>query len=378
MGRARTGSGKTLAYALPLVEQIAADVPGVQALVLAPTRELADQIASVIEPLVRGTGVHIVCIVGGVSYGPQRGALAEGAQIVVGTPGRVLDLMQSGDLKPRTVRLVVLDEADHIFDIGMAPQAEAILKRVPSPRQTALFSATMPNWVRRLSDRHLHDPLWVVLDTRPADLPEIEHEIWIVPELEKVAALERILRETRGLPTLVFGRTRHQVDRLGRRLGRGGLRVDSIQGGMPQPARRRVMGKFRSGLIDVLIATNVAARGLDISGLAQVVNYNVPDHPDLFMHRTGRTGRMGQGGRSITLASGADLDRLTSIERALGRRLPRRHWDEMQADETRGSHGTAEGAKPTAAGQADGPRVLPGERLSGRLSRGGRPASRSR
>ena len=378
MGRARTGSGKTLAYALPLVEQIAADVPGVQALVLAPTRELADQIASVIEPLVRATGAHIVRIVGGVSYGPQRGALAEGAQIVVGTPGRVLDLMQSGHLKPGKVRLVVLDEADHMFDIGMAPQVEAILKRTPSPRQTALFSATMPDWVRRLSDRHLHDPLRVALDTRPADLPEIEHEIWVVPELAKATALERILRETPGLPTLVFGRTRRQVDRLGRRLGRGGLRVDSIQGAMTQPARSRVMGKFRRGAIDVLIATNVAARGLDISGLAQVVNYDVPDHPDLFMHRTGRTGRMGGRGRSVTLASGADLDCLNAIERALDRRLPRRYWDEMQADETHTSQGMVEVAQPAAAGQAGGPRVLPGERLSGRLGRGDRPAPRSR
>ena len=197
-------------------------------------------------------------------------------------------------------------------------------------------------------------------------------------EESQLQALERILRETPGLPTLVFGRTRRQVDRLSRRLRRGGLRVDAIQGGMPQSARSRVMGKFRSGAIDVLIATNVAARGLDISGLAQVVNYDVPDHPDLFTHRTGRTGRMGGGGRSVTLVSGADLDSLHAIERGLDRRLPRRHWDDMQAGETHTSQGTAEVAQPAAAGHADGRRVLPGERLSGPLGRSERRAHPSR
>ena len=375
VGQARTGSGKTLAYAIPLVEQIVADLPAVQALVLAPTRELADQVASVTESLGRGSGVKVVRIVGGVSYGPQRRGLAEGAQVVVGTPGRILDLMESRQLEPGQIHVVVLDEADQMFDIGMAPQVEAILRQVPSKRQTSLFSATVPAWVRRLTARHLNDPLWVALDTEPDDRPEIDHEIWIVPKAERSAAVERILRDAPGVPTLVFGRTRREVDRLSHRLRRTGLRVDAIQGGMPQQARTRVMAKFRDGSIDVLIATNVAARGLDIDGLAQVVNYDVPDSPDLFTHRTGRTGRMGGGGRSFTLVSGADLDHLKAIERSLNRRLPRTYWDELQPAATNVSEAGAEAEPLVATVGANGHRVLPGERLNGRPARPERVAA---
>ena len=350
-----------------------ANLPAVQALVLAPTRELADQVASVTESLGRGSGVKVVRIVGGVSYGPQRRALAEGAQVVVGTPGRILDLMDSRQLEPGQIHVVVLDEADQMFDIGMAPQVDAILRQVPTKRQTSLYSATVPAWVRRLTGRHLQDPLWVALDTEPDDRPEIDHEIWIVPKAERAAAVERILRDSPGVPTLVFGRTRHEVDRLSHRLRRTGLRVDAIQGGMPQQARSRVMAKFRDGSIDVLIATNVAARGLDIDGLAQVVNYDVPENPDLFTHRTGRTGRMGRGGRSFTLVSGADLDQLKAIERSLNRRLPRTYWDELQPAATNGSELGAKAEPLVATVGANGHRVLPGERLNGRPARPGFP-----
>ena len=381
VGQARTGSGKTLAYAIPIVEGLDPDHPRVQALVLAPTRELAEQIGTVIDPLLGPDAPPSVRIVGGLSYTPQRQALAHGAQVVVGTPGRVLDLIESRDLNVDDLRMLVIDEADRMFDIGMAPQVESILRYSPASRQTALFSATVPGWVARLTLRHLRDPEHVALDTRPEDLPEIDHEIWVVPEMEKATAVEGILQQSPGVPTIVFGRTRRGVDLLRDRLRRSGLRVDAIQGGMPQPSRQRVMDRFRREEIDVLIATDVAARGLDIIGLAQVINYDIPDHPDMFTHRTGRTGRMGRAGRSVTLVSGAGLDRLASIEYSLERRIPRRYWDELKAEFL------PEGAEPVepaeASAGANGRRVMPGERLSGGKAKanganGGGPRSNRR
>ena len=374
MGQARTGSGKTLAYVLPLLERIDADRPEQQALVLGPTRELVEQIASVTEPLAACRGARVVRILGGVSYGPQRKALDAGAQIVVATPGRALDLIESGSIRTQAVGVVVLDEADLMFDIGMAPQVEAILRHVPADRQTSLFSATVPEWVRRITQRHLSDAQWIELDTEPEDRPDIDHEVWIVPEVERLAAVQHILDETRGTPTIVFGRTRHQVSRLGTRLKDLGMRVDSIQGAMPQQARSRVIERLRSSRIDVLVATNVAARGLDIAGLGQVINYDVPEDPNLFTHRTGRTGRMGGLGRSITLVSGADLGALNAIERILGGKLVRRTWRDIQ-DESGATNGHS--ATDLAAAATVGPgghKVLPGERLSANR-RGSRPSA---
>ena len=234
----------------------------------------------------------------------------------------------------------------------------------------------MPAWVHRIAQRHLSDPQWTELDTEPDDLPDIDHEVWIVSEVERLAAVRHILDESRGSPTIVFGRTRRQVSRLGSRLKDMGLRVDSIQGAMPQNARSRVIQRLRAAQIDVLVATNVAARGLDFAGLAQVINYDVPDDPNLFTHRTGRTGRMGGLGRSITLVSGADLNALHAIERILGNKLVRRRWRDMAGANgaARGStngaaHGSANGHTPRdlAAAATVGPgghKMLPGERLS--------------
>ena len=364
VGQARTGSGKTLAYVLPLLERIDADSREQQALVLGPTRELVEQIASVTEPLAARLGMRVVRILGGVSYGPQRKALDAGAQIVVATPGRALDLIESGSLSTRSIRVVVLDEADLMFDIGMAPQVEAILRHTPADRQTSLFSATVPDWVRRITERQLSDPKWIELDTEPDDRPDIDHEVWIVPEVERLAAVQHILDETRGTPTIVFGRTRHQVSRLGARLKSTGIRVDSIQGAMAQQARSRVIERLRSSRIDVLVATNVAARGLDIAGLGQVINYDVPEDPNLFTHRTGRTGRMGGLGRSITLVSGADLGALNAIERILGGKLVRRTWRDIQGDNGSTNGRTARDLAAAATVGAGGLKVLPGESLS--------------
>ena len=372
VGQARTGSGKTLAYVLPLLEEIDCRRREQQAIVLGPTRELVEQIASVAEPLAARLGARVVRILGGVGYGPQRRALDAGAQIVVATPGRALDLIESGSIRTPAIRVVVLDEADMMFDIGMAPQVEAILRHLPADRQTSMFSATVPAWVQRIAKRHLSDAQWTELDPEPDDLPDIDHEVWIVPEVERLAAVRHILDESRGSPTIVFGRTRRQVSRLGSRLKDMGLRVDSIQGAMPQAARSRVIKRLRTAQIDVLVATNVAARGLDIAGLAQVINYDVPEDPNLFTHRTGRTGRMGGLGRSITLVSGADLNALHAIERFLGNKLVRHMWRDIQGASgtaDRSTNGASNGHTPRdmAAAATVGPsghKVLPGERLS--------------
>ena len=366
VGQARTGSGKTLAYTLPLLERIDGKQTQQQSLILAPTRELAEQIASVVQPLAALRNATVALILGGVSYDPQRRALSAGAQIVVGTPGRVLDLLESNNIVARGIRVVVLDEADQMFDIGMAPQVEAILRTLPGDRQTSLFSATVPEWVREITNRHLRTPEWSTLDEGPEARPAIDHEVWIVPEGERLEAVQQILEDSKGAPTIVFGRTRHQVSRLGVRLKDLGLRVDSIQGAMPQAARSRVIQRLRNNEIDILVATNVAARGLDIDGLTQVINYDVPDHPDLFTHRTGRTGRMGGVGRSITLVSGADLNALHQIERLLGSKLPRRSWTAMKAEAATTAGPSGESERPVATIGSNGVKVLPGERLSGR------------
>ncbi len=378
VGQARTGSGKTLAYVLPLLDRIDAGRREQQALVLGPTRELVEQIASVTEPLAARLGARVVRILGGVSYGPQRKALDAGAQIVVATPGRALDLIESGSFGTQSINVVVLDEADLMFDIGMAPQVEAILRHTPADRQTSLFSATVPEWVQRIAKRQLSNPKWIELDTDPEDRPDIDHEVWIVPEVERLAAVQHILDETRGTPTIVFGRTRHQVRRLGARLKSTGIRVDSIQGAMAQNARSRVIERLRSSHIDVLVATNVAARGLDIAGLGQVINYDVPDDPNLFTHRTGRTGRMGGLGRSITLVSGADLGALSAIERALGGKLVRRTWRDIQGENGATNGHSARDLAAAATVGAGGFKVLPGESLSASRGASRPPVDRER
>ncbi|MBM4436450.1 MAG: DEAD/DEAH box helicase [Actinobacteria bacterium] len=372
VGQARTGSGKTLAFVLPLLQRLDRMARGVQALILTPTRELAEQIARVIADTALDTGVRTALVYGGVGYGTQIRDLERGAQIVVGTPGRVLDLAGTGRLRVTGVRMLILDEADMMLDIGMAPQVEQIVATLPVERQTALFSATIPEWIDRLVRRHLRNPVRVEIDAGPEGLPDIDHEIWIVPSAVKAEAVARLIAEPAATSTIVFGRTRYGVEGLARKLTRLGHRVACLQGGMAQPARTRVLERFAAGDVGVLVATNVAARGLDISHVGLVVNHDVPDDADMFTHRTGRTGRMGRAGRSVTLVSAAELNNLRGIERMLKRKLPRRYWDEIAPDAPVGATGAALGLRSTA-GEASGGReadafvrTLPGESLSGR------------
>ncbi len=327
VGQARTGSGKTLAFGIPLLEMIEPENHWAQALVLVPTRELAAQVAQVLEHLGRADGVRVVRIVGGVSAGPQEQALRRGAQVVVGAPGRVLDLMRKGTLKLDRLVYMVLDEADEMLDRGFAPDVQRILAGTPAPkdRQTAMFSATLPAWVQSVASKHLHQPVQVAIDTRPEDRPKIEHVALEVDSTRRMEALREILDHQEG-PAIVFGRTKHGVRKLGRQLSGFGYRVAILQGNMSQNARDREMASFRSGQAPILVATNVAARGLDVDGVEVVVNYELPETAELLTHRVGRTGRMGRAGRAVTLLTETDRDRWRQFERDLSVRIPRQAW----------------------------------------------------
>jgi ATP-dependent RNA helicase DeaD len=323
IAQARTGSGKTLAFGIPLVEAIDFNCTGVQALVLTPTRELATQIGEVLTRLGQTARIETGLVFGGRSVASQEKLLKAGVDIVVGAPGRVLDLINRGVLKTDAIRFLVLDEADEMLDRGFAPDVERILTRLPKKRQTALFSATVPAWVPQMARRHLIDPVQVQVDTRPIDRPAIEHVALTVPESQRFDALRHLLDTRPGGSALVFGRTKHGVKKLGRRLADLGYPVAALQGNLSQNARDRVMADFRTGKTQIMLATNVAARGLDVDSVALVVNYELPESAELLTHRIGRTGRMGREGRAVTVLTESDIERFRQFEKQLGFSIPR-------------------------------------------------------
>ena len=323
IGQAATGSGKTLAFGLPLVQRMDARQPLPGALVITPTRELAQQVAGVLSKLTARTDLRLATIYGGRTIGPQEETLRKGVQIVVGTPGRLVDLLGRGSLRLDRLRYLVLDEADEMLDRGFALDVERILSATPPERQTSLFSATTPAWVHKVSAKYLREPVVIELAaSEDLDL-DIDHVVYEVWREDKFAVLCRLLEQPTEGGTLVFGRTKHGVRKLGLRLQRLGHTVGVLQGNLSQPQRDRVRHDFRAGKTPILLATNVAARGLDILHIERVINYDLPDTHDLFTHRVGRTGRMGRSGRAITLLGPADLPKWHEIERGLGRKLPR-------------------------------------------------------
>ena len=327
VGQSRTGSGKTIAFGLPLIERIDPRLRRLQALVLVPTRELAGQVAEVLAGL--DATVRVAQLIGGRSLGPQREALRAGAQVAVGAPGRVLDLLRQGDLDLSELRIAVLDEADQMLDVGFAPDVERILSATPPARQMALFSATMPDWVDRVAKRYLREPVRLHTDPtegRPA--PAITQIVYLVPQGRRLNALMALLdrrREAAGT-TLVFGRTKHGVKKLAKQLTAQGYAVAALQGNMSQNARDRVLADFRAGTVPVLLATNVAARGIDVDSIELVINYELPESSELFTHRVGRTGRMEREGEAITLLTPDDMDAWKKIQRGLSVTLLPRPW----------------------------------------------------
>lgn len=318
VGQSATGSGKTLAYGIPLVERLARDKRAVQALVLVPTRELAVQVNAVLSRLAANRRLTTALLVGGKPYGKQISALRYGAQIVVGTPGRIKDHIEQGSLILKQTRICILDEADQMLDIGFAPVIEEILTHTPETRQMALFSATIPDWVAKLEQKFLKDPVKVNITAAMSGQSTIEQIAYQIPQDQKMAALCTLLQSAGGESTLIFGRTKYGVEKLGQQLSKLGFTVGTLHGNKSQRAREDVLSAFRRGQVQTLLATNVAARGLDIAGIYQVINYELPESSELFTHRIGRTGRMGRQGKAITLLVPADVSKWRRMARSLG------------------------------------------------------------
>jgi ATP-dependent RNA helicase RhlE len=305
LGLAQTGTGKTAAFALPLLDRLLeVRRKGPRALVIAPTRELATQIATEIRTLSRFTRLKMISIYGGVSMRSQVNVLRHRPEIVVGCPGRVLDLLQQGVLRLGRVETLVLDEADHMFDMGFLPDIRRILEALPARRQNLLFSATMPREIRRLADDVLTEPHVVELaDAAPA--ASIDHALYLVAERRKPALLEHLLSGDDCDSAIVFTRTKHRARRLAEQLNKAGHRAVGLQGGnMSQPQRDRAMQGFRSRRYDILVATDIAARGIDVSGVSHVINFDVPNTPEAYTHRIGRTGRAECEGVACTFVTG--------------------------------------------------------------------------
>ena len=323
LAQAATGTGKTAAFALPIIQALA-DKSGKRqtcGIVLVPTRELAMQVSEAIHRYARGTGISVVPLYGGSSMQQQIRALERGTDVVVATPGRALDHIRRKTLKLGAVRILVLDEADEMLDMGFAEDIETIFQETPDTRQTALFSATMPARILKIAERHLKKPQRVTIareKTAVGKLPRIRQVAYIIRRAEKPAALDRILEMEDPTSAIVFCRTRLEVDTLTETLNAHGYRAEALHGGMEQRQRDAVMNRVRSGKTDLLVATDVAARGLDIEQITHIVNYDVPAAPESYVHRIGRTGRAGRAGVAVTFVDWRDMHRWKLIDGALG------------------------------------------------------------
>ncbi|GAB4581353.1 MAG: DEAD/DEAH box helicase [Anaerolineales bacterium] len=320
IGQAQTGTGKTAAFALPILNNLkldtaGRDTPPVQALILTPTRELAIQVAKAIHDYGKILQVRVLPVYGGNSYSSQINRLHRGVDIVVGTPGRLLDLLQKKNvLDLSEVNTVVLDEADEMLSMGFIEDIEAILKATPETRQTALFSATMPNPIRRLADNYMHNPKSFTIERKQMTVEAIEQRYYLVNEHDKLAALTRLFEIEDITSALIFARTRAGTAELAAELNARGFPAELLNGDLNQDARERVMNRFRQNQITVMVATDVAARGLDIDNISHVFNYDLPDDPEVYVHRVGRTGRAGKTGIALSLVTPAERGQLRRIE----------------------------------------------------------------
>ena len=321
IGRARTGSGKTAAFALPLLEAVKERASGVRALVLAPTRELALQVYRVLVEMSDGLPVRILPVYGGTPFPPQLKALRAGVDVVVGTPGRVLDHIGRGTLNLGSLRLFVLDEADEMLRMGFIEDVERILDATPAGRQIALFSATMPDPIRRIAEAWLNEPVNVEVESGELSTSHITQKWICVPRRRKLAALEMVLQgEPRG-PSLVFARTRVGCAELADALAKDGFPVDALHGNLSQAARERVLARLRAGRLEILIATDVAARGIDVPHLVRVINVDMPGDPESYVHRIGRTARAGRAGLAITFVEPRERGRLRILCKRIGQKI---------------------------------------------------------
>ena len=321
---AQTGTGKTLAFVLPMLERLGQKPGrGVQALILSPTRELAIQIDETFHKIAAGTGIRSAVVVGGLSENTQLNAIRKGAQVVIATPGRLCDFLGRNLVKLNAVRILVLDEADRMLDMGFLPAIHAITAAIPADRQTLFFSATIESSVKHLVESHVKDAIRVAIGsiTKPAE--QVDLFLYEVEQNRKPALLESMLREQEGT-FLVFARTKHGADRLSKKLGQSGFKSAAIHGDRTQNQRNQALRGFQNGTYRVLVATDVAARGIHVEGISHVVNYDLPQVPEDFIHRVGRTGRAGARGIASTFASCAERSEIQRIERTIGKKLTHR------------------------------------------------------
>ncbi|MCL0053836.1 DEAD/DEAH box helicase [Dehalococcoidia bacterium] len=322
VGQAHTGTGKTAAFGIPLVEQTDPSQVFIQGLILVPTRELAMQVRDELVRLAQFCRLGVVACYGGQPISKQIAALKRRTHIVVGTPGRVLDHLGKGTLRLETVRTVVLDEADEMLDVGFLPDIERILSRTPTNRQTALFSATIPSPIRRIVGRHMRSPVWIRIGSEIETAPEVRQVYIEVLEQDRMRAFVRLLKtQVNGGKVLMFRRTKAGVDNLAQALQRQGIAAAGIHGGLVQSERNAAMRSFHAGDLKVLVATNLAARGLDIPQISHVINYDMPQNLEEYVHRIGRTARMGRDGTAITFVTEWDFPMLDLLQDGLAGEL---------------------------------------------------------
>ncbi|MBI4266861.1 MAG: DEAD/DEAH box helicase [Chloroflexi bacterium] len=324
IGLAQTGTGKTAAFVLPILQRLLGCPQGrLSALIISPTRELAEQTSEAINGLGKQTGLRGTAIYGGVSPDQQKRRLRDGVEIIAACPGRLLDHLWQGTINLADLRVLVIDEADRMFDMGFLPDIRSILKCLLKPRQTLLFSATMPDDIRRLVKEVLHDPVTVQIGhTLPATT--VSHALYPVRQDLKTDLLKELLRATGPESVLVFTRTKHRAERVAQQLKTAGYRATSLQGNLSQYERQTALDGFRSGTFDVLVATDIAARGIDVSDISHVINYDMPDGTDAYIHRIGRTGRIGKAGDAFTFVTDEDAEMVRALERLLNVPLQRR------------------------------------------------------
>jgi len=321
LGLAQTGTGKTAAFVLPILQRLVTrSQKQPRAVIIAPTRELAEQIHDTVTRMTKGTALRSVVVYGGVGKQPQVHAIRSGVDIIVACPGRLLDILSEKGVSLRDVETFVLDEADHMFDKGFLPDIRQIIKKLPQKRQSLVFSATMPKAIRHLIEEILVSPCTVQVDhTLPA--ATISHTLIRVGKTEKTSLLKNLLTRQEMTSTVVFTRTKHKAKNLAVQLEKAGFKAASIQGNLSQQNRRRAMDGFRDGTYRVLVATDIAARGIDVSGVSHVINYDVPDTAATYTHRTGRTGRAKKSGSAITFADRDDQGIISLIEKNLGKKM---------------------------------------------------------
>ena len=326
IGQSQTGTGKTAAFALPIIEAIDSNEKTVQAIILTPTRELALQVADEIKSLRGKKRIYVYAIYGGQPIGPQIRALERGVHVVVGTPGRVLDHLNRGTLDLSAVKFFVLDEADRMLDMGFIDDIEEIMKRAPEDKRILMFSATMPMGILLLAKKYMKNPD-VVLVSRDEIVPEMVDQEYIeVLPARKYEKLKEVLDE--GFYGIIFCHTKRETRELSERLRRDGFKADALNGDMSQAARERTFGRFKERKINVLVATDVAARGLDVREITHVVNYSLPMNPEQYIHRIGRTGRMGKKGKAITFLEPGEIGRFRGIARKAKVEVKRSHLSE--------------------------------------------------